>query len=45
MKPLFILLTLSLFMLANTMIDILSFGAIPNSDTIEDQFKNSKALK
>ena len=24
--------------------DIMSFGAVPNSDTLPDQFKNSKAI-
>ena len=41
-KP--ILLIATFLILTTSIFDITHFGAVPNSDTISDQFKNAKAI-
>jgi hypothetical protein len=44
MKIAFIFLVFVLFYGASAAFNIVSFGAIPNSDSLIDQFKNQKAI-
>jgi hypothetical protein len=39
-----ILLLATLIVVSYSLYDITHFGAVPNSDTITDQFKNQKAI-
>jgi hypothetical protein len=39
-----VILLLGLLCLSQSIFDIISFGAVPHSDTVPDQFKNQKAL-
>jgi len=39
-----LLLLATLLVLSCSLYDIMHFGAVPNSDTITDQFKNQKAI-
>ena len=39
-----IILLLTLITISLSVYDILHFGAIPHSDTVRDQFKNSEAI-
>ena len=39
-----IVLLLGLITLATSIYDITQFGAVPNSDTVSDQFKTQKAI-